>query len=123
MKWDEPGRARTNPLAIRNAILALMQGPHTYRELAEACGLHHRTVRALVTPFRKAPRLVHIAAWDEDARGYATVPAFEWGDKPDKKRSPLSNAERQSRLRAKRRAQRLNQIMAGRPQPGEKDGN
>jgi hypothetical protein len=104
MKWEVPGKqSRTNPLAIRNVIEALMTAPHTYHELVDASGLHNQTVRKLLVPFRKAPRLVYIAAWHPDARGYPTRPAFSWGAKPDAKRQPLTNAERQRRVRERKK--------------------
>ena len=100
MKWEVHGKqSRTNALAIRNLIEALMTAPHTYYELSEVCGLHDQTVRKLLVPFRKAPRMVRIAAWHKDRRGYPTRPAFAWGSETDAKRTPLSNAERQRRVR------------------------
>ncbi len=100
MKWEIPGkRATTNALAIRNLIEALMTAPHTYHELMDASGLHDRTIRAFLVPFRKAPRMVYIAAWHPDPRGYPTRPAFMWGNRPDARRTPMSNAERQRRVR------------------------
>ena len=121
-KWEAPGaKSRPNPLAIRVLLTALMEGPHTYADLAEASGLHEQTVRHWLVPFRKRvaglPRVVHIAEWHPDPRGYPTRPAFAWGDKPDAKRRALSNAERQRRVRqrqaAMREVQRMIQATAG----------
>ena len=111
---SQPGRkVRTNALAVRNLILALMEGPHTYLELAEVSGLHDKTVRQFLIPFRKTPRLVRIGEWHEDVRGYSTRPAFVWGSGPDAKRTPLSSAERSRRSRERVKTLKLHKTLAG----------
>lgn len=121
MKWETPGaKSRVNPMAFRLLIAALMEGPHTYYDLAEASGLSMPTVRRWLLPFRKTTagvrRSVHLAEWHDDPRGYPTRPAFAWGDKPDARRVPINGAERQRRVRAKQAVLRGIQRTAG-PNP------
>jgi hypothetical protein len=106
-----PGKkTRINALSYKNLFLTLMEGPHTYKELAEETGLAVYTIRTFMTAFRKSPRLVRIAEWHEDVRGYQTTPAFQWGTKPDAKRTPLSNAERQRLCRQRKKIRQLQSI-------------
>lgn len=93
-------------------LQALLDGPHTYEELAEVCGLHVQTIRRWLVPFRRPTtdghdRLVRIAEWRPDKLGITRRPAFAWGSARDAKRTPLSNAERQRRVRQRRKMARL----------------
>lgn len=118
MKWEIPGKkARPNPLAFRNLIHALQTEPLDYYELADTTGLHSQTIRRWLLPFRKAshgvPKLVRIAEWHDDPRGYPTRPAFAWGSGPDAKRAPLSGADRSRRVRQRKAMQRMIHATAG----------
>ena len=99
-------KVRVGPLALVLMINALQAAPHTYVELADACGLHHTTLRRWLGQFRKptrgCPRLVHIAVWEEDRHGRRNTPAFAWGSAPDAKRQPATNSERQRAVRQRR---------------------
>lgn len=100
-----------NALALRLVIEALMSHPHTYDDLTEVTGLHHNTLIRWLAPWRKRiddmPRRVRIASWEPDPRGYHTRPAFAWGSERDAPRPKLTGAQRQQRVRDRKKAMAL----------------
>lgn len=71
-------KARVGPTAISSLIAALAFGAHTFDQLSSATGLPTRSVSAWVDALRQA-KLVHVAKWLPDSRGYFTIAAFIWG--------------------------------------------
>ena len=111
-------RNRINAIALRNLVHALMQGPHDYYQLPEITGLSHSTIRRWLTPWRHqssgVPRLVHVAAWHEDERGYLSRPAFAYGpNKPNAAPAGKPAAERKRQYRARLKMQAMIQATAG----------
>lgn len=111
-------RNRIEAVALRNLIWALMNGPHDYYELAEITGLSRSTIRRWLTPWRHQtkpiPRLVHIAEWHEDSRGYLTRPAFAFKiNGMDAKPAGTPAAERKRQYRARLRQRAMLQATAG----------
>jgi hypothetical protein len=106
---------------MRGAVLyakligALSDGvSKSYVELAEYTGLHEHTVRRYLMALREhKPRLARISDWSEDIRGNPSIRCFQMGSKPDEKRPKMSNAERQTRQRIKKRQKRHLQMMSG----------
>ena len=109
-------KVRVGPLALVLMINALQTEAHTYAELADACGLHHTTLRRWLAQFRRPtqghPPMVYIADWEEDHQGRRNTPAFAWGDKPNAKRRPLEHSERQARIRDRNRRTRQIKTLA-----------
>lgn len=81
----------------------MLHGTFSCREIAEETGLHYITVLEYTRELHRAGAC-HIYAWDKDSRGRDMVKIYKIGEGKDAKRGKLSHAERQHRLRAKRRA-------------------
>lgn len=91
-------------------VRLMTEAPHSYAELVEGTGLSRRAVANWVTEMRRQ-RLVHIAAWGEDHRGFRRVAEFAWGDRPDVKRPCFTRAETNRRHRAKRKSMMVQRAM------------
>jgi hypothetical protein len=79
--------------------------PRSITELADYTGLHMRTVQRYVRALRDhRPRLVRIAEWDEDAQGNRSIPLYTMGRGEDMPRPKLTQAEKDRRYKANKRA-------------------
>lgn len=89
---------------VKPLMAALASAPHmTYEQLIEATGLPQRAIANWVLPMRAA-KVVRVAAWLPDTRGYLSVAAFALSSgEPDAERTPLSGTERVRRVREKRK--------------------
>lgn len=103
---------KTNSMAYAELVAALLEGGHTFRELAEASGLHYVTVLQHVAALRKRG-VCHIHAWEEDALGRLNVAQFKLGPGRTAAKPKLTGAQRQQRQRDKKAAIRKNLVMAG----------
>jgi hypothetical protein len=103
---------KINAYSQAQMIKLLLEGTHTCHELAEATGLHYVTVQQYTRELHRAGA-ARICAWEKDSRGRDMTKVYTLGAGKDAKRSKLTPAERQARLRAKYKAARMNQIMAG----------
>ncbi len=94
----------------------LMQGEVTKTEIIEQTGLHHATVGAYVRHMHRR-RLLRVAEWRRDRRGYTWVPHYTLnpdGINDAPRPQPTPGSERSAAYRARRKAIRLNQMLAGR---------
>ena len=91
----------TNTLQMQTALRAK---PHSLDDLTAVAGLAKGTVTRFVRELQ-AGRMVHIAAWGRDTRGYPTIKKYAMGDKPDAlcPKKNETSAVRMAALRAKRK--------------------
>lgn len=77
--------------AVATLLKALNTAPHTYTQLATACGLTRSVVSKWVSAMREAG-LVSVCGYLLDIRGYPTVAVFRWSpgvpDTPCPTKSP-----------------------------------
>jgi pyocin large subunit-like protein len=100
--------AFTQGVLIKN----MLEGTYSCAELAEITGLHYVTVQQYARELHRAGA-AHISSWEKDSRGRDVVKIYKIGVGKDAKREKLTGAQRQERVREKRRAQQLAQVMAG----------
>lgn len=100
--------AFTQGVLIKN----MLEGTYNCQELADLTGLHYLTVLRYARELHRAGA-AHISSWEKDARGRDVVKVYKIGTGKDAKREKLTGAERQERVREKRRAQEMAQVMAG----------
>ena len=93
-------------------IKNMLEGTYSCAELAEITGLHYVTVQQYARELHRAGA-AHISSWEKDSRGRDVVKIYKIGVGKDAKREKLTGAQRQERVREKRRAQQLAQVMAG----------
>lgn len=92
-----------NHLSAALMMRALMDGPSSVPEIAYETGISYVTVRRYVRALRDR-RVIHIAAWDVDARGRRTLAAYSFGDRHDAPRPPRATAaQRQAAHRERAR--------------------
>lgn len=105
---------KVNALSQAHLVRLLFEGGYSRAELAEKSGLHYGTVVDYVAHFRKV-KIAYIDEYLPDSLGRLAVPAFKLGiDQPDKKRpKKLTQAQRQQRMRDKKKAIETIQLMAG----------
>jgi hypothetical protein len=92
--------------AISHSLLeALKLVRMTYAEMEEECGLNRQVLARWVASLRE-DKVLRVGGWTADARGYLTVPQFEFGDSPDVPRpTPKTAAERMRATRERRKVQ------------------
>lgn len=106
-----------NAYSFTRMLELLMEGPVTKSQLIEETGLHHATVGAYVRHMHRK-RLVRIEEYRRDRVGRTWVPYFSLNVEalPDaKKPARTSSTVRSAIHREKKRAIRLNQMLAGGP--------
>ena len=104
---------KVNAMSLGILMRALHEGPHSYKELAEITGLHYATIRDWVNALHDQG-VVHIAAYERDARDRDSVRLWQYGiDKRDAKKRKLTGAQRQARQREKKESMKVLQMMAG----------
>lgn len=83
-------------------IKLLLEGDYTCYELAEETGLHYVTVLRYTRELHLAGA-AYICRWDKDIRDRDALRVYKLGlDKRDAKRTKLTPAERQARVRKRR---------------------
>ena len=92
---------KVNAMSYAILIKLLMEGTRTAAELAEETGLHKATVYDYTREMHKV-KAVHIACWEKDSMGRECMPVFMIGDKPDAKRTRLTQAERARHYRIRK---------------------
>lgn len=113
----KPGSRRANKVnALTFSIMCrlLMDGTRTCRELAEETGLHVMTVYDWTAMMHKQG-VIHICMWEGEGRASTRIFMFGAGKdapRPIKQRS-LTHAE----YRARKKAEKLLQMMAGAKEP------
>lgn len=103
---------KINAYSQAQMIKLLLEGTHTCMELAEATGLHYVTVLQYTRELRRAGA-ARICAWEKDSRGRDIIKVYTLGAGKDAQRERLTGAERQERVRAKKKAAQMAQVMAG----------
>jgi hypothetical protein len=103
---------KINAYSQAQLIKLLLEGTYSCREMAEHTGLHYVTVLQYTRELHRAGA-AHIASWEKDARGRDVIRIYKIGTKADAKREKLTSAERQERVRARKKAAEMSQVMAG----------
>lgn len=93
-------------------IKHLLEGVYSCRELAEITGLHYVTVQEYTRELHRAGA-AHISSWEKDSRGRDVIKIYKIGVGKDAEREKLNGAQRQERLREKRKAKEMARVMAG----------
>lgn len=94
---------KINALSQAQLIKLLLEGTYTCAELAEMTGLHYVTVLQYTRELHRAGA-AHIFSWEKDSRGRDLAKIYKLGRGRDAKRERLTQAQRQARVRAKRKA-------------------
>ena len=81
----------------------MLDGTFSCKEIAQETGLHYVTVLEYARELYRAGAC-HIAHWDKDSHGRDLIKIYKIGKGRDAKRSALTPAERQARVRAKDKA-------------------
>jgi predicted ArsR family transcriptional regulator len=92
-------------------IKLLLEGTYSCAELAEETGLHYVTVLEYTRELHRA-KAAHICMWEKDSRGRDLIKIYKLGEGRDARRSKMTAAERQQRLRDKRKALEMIGMMA-----------
>lgn len=100
--------AFTQGVLIKN----MLEGTYNCQELAELTGLHYVTVQQYTRELHRAGA-AHISSWEKDARGRDIIKVYKIGVGKDAKREKLTAAQRQGRVREKRKAHEMARVMAG----------
>lgn len=82
---------------------AMIEGDMTCQELADETGLHLTTVYQYTREMHRFGA-AHISRYLPDARGRHIIKVYRLGPGKDAKRVRMSHAERQQRMRDKRKA-------------------
>lgn len=85
-----------------NLIKLLLEGTYSCAELAEETGLHYVTVLEYTRELHRA-KAAHICMWEKDNRGRDLTKIYKLGEGRDAKRSRMTPAQRQQRLRDKKK--------------------
>lgn len=83
-------------------IKLLLEGTYSCSELAEETGLHYVTVLEYTRELHRA-KAAHISMWEKDGRGRDMIKIYKIGEGRDARRSKLTPAQRQQRVRDKRK--------------------
>ena len=108
-------QCKVNAMSQAQLIKLLIDGDRTCTELAEESGLHYVTVLEYCRELHKAGA-AHITRWDKDVRGRDILKIYKLGKGKDAKRQKLTSAQRQERVRIKRRAHEQVLVVQGRGQ-------
>jgi transcriptional regulator with XRE-family HTH domain len=103
---------KLNAITQAQLIKLLLDGIYTCEQLAEETGLHFVTVLQYTRELHRFGA-AHISSWEKDSRGRDIIKVYKIGIGKDAKREKLTGAERQERVREKRRAHQMAQVMAG----------
>jgi hypothetical protein len=110
---NKPRRiVKINRFTQAKLIEAMLDGVYSCAELAEMTGLHYVTVLDYTRELHRAGA-AHICGWETDCRGRGVVKIYKIGRGKDVKRERLSGAQRQARVRAKRKAMEFANLFTG----------
>ena len=93
---------KINALTQAHLIKLLLDGDRTCQELAEETGLHYVTVLQYTRELHRAGA-AYISHYEKDVRGRDMLKVYKIGKGRDAKRGKMSSAERQTRLRQRKR--------------------
>jgi hypothetical protein len=90
----------------------LVEDPCTTHDLVEETGMHLVTAQRLMRCFNKH-KLVHVCAWEKDAKGRDCTQVYKFGKGKDKPRARMTTAERTERYRSKKKMIALTNVLHG----------
>ncbi len=93
---------KINALTQANLIRLMFDGDRTCEELADETGLHYVTVLHYTRELHRAGA-AYIARWEKDTRGRDSRKVYRIGIGKDAKRQALTGADRQARVRARKK--------------------
>lgn len=93
---------KINALSQAHLIKLLLEGDYSCVELADETGLHYLTVVQYTRELHRV-KAIHITRWEKDVRGRDNIRIYKIGNKKDAVRSKLSGAERQARVRNRKK--------------------
>jgi hypothetical protein len=101
-------KLKVNAMSFGKLIEALVDGPCTYEDLRDECGLKVQTIRGVVKVLMGeiggVKKMVRICGWDMNARNIRNIMVFEWAPgKRDVPRPCMTMAERAAKYRDKKR--------------------
>ena len=97
---------KINAFTQARLIRLLIDGDLNCRELAEETGLHYVTVQEYTRELHHAGA-VHICRWEKDSRDRDAIKIYKLGVGKDIKRDKLTSAQRQERVRKRRKMAEL----------------
>jgi hypothetical protein len=100
---------KLNKIAYGHIVKALLLGPCSVVDLAEACGMHERTLYELMNTWEKM-HVVFVKAWDPDSRGRDVFPVYALGEGRKARKRKLTPAQRSQRARDKKKLNNLTQL-------------
>lgn len=103
---------KVNAMSQAHLIKMLLDGDRNCRELAEESGLHYVTVLEYCRELYKVGAL-YICRWDKDARDRDMIKIYKLGPGKDVKKTKLTGAQRQQRVRASRNEQQKVLVLGG----------
>lgn len=80
-------QTKLNAVMFSMMLEELMAGPSKAQDIAEYTGMSIITVQRTLRVMHRR-KVIHVAAWEEDARGAWTLRAFALGDKKDARKPP-----------------------------------
>jgi predicted ArsR family transcriptional regulator len=95
---DTKRQAKMLPTKLAALLVALREGEYNCKELAEMADLHYLTVLDYCRALHEAG-LIHIAKYERDALGRASVVVFKLGEGEDAVKPRLTRAEQQKNYR------------------------
>lgn len=103
---------KVNAMSQARLIKLLLEGTYTCPELAEMSGLHYVTVLQYCRELHLVGA-AHICEWEKDCRGRDNLKIYKLGVGTDKRRSRMTEQEKQARYRSKMQAAKVLRRMAG----------
>ena len=103
---------KVNAMAYAAMIKLLLEGVYSCQEIAEHTGLHYVTVLDYTRELHRVGA-IHISSYEKDSRGRDLVKIYKVGAGKDAKREKMTGAERQARVRQKKKQLRMAHMFAG----------
>lgn len=97
---------KINAISQAKLIKLLLDGDRTCQELAEETGLHYVTVLQYTRELHRE-KAAHICRWDKDARGRDILKVYKLGVGRDAKRERMTSAQKQARVRSRKKMAKL----------------
>lgn len=101
---------KLNKIAYGHILKQLTLGPSNPHEIAEASGMHIRTIQVLMNVWKRM-KVVHIKNWDPDSMGRDQIPVFALGEGRNARRRAMTKAERSQRARDKKKQMEMNHAL------------
>jgi len=101
---------KINAITQAKLIEAMLDGVYTCTELCDITGLYYSTVLHYCRELHRA-EAAHICGWAKDKRGRTTLRIFKIGRGKDAKPKKLTDTERNSRYREKKKFQETIRLM------------